>query len=193
MSSPSKSSKKNLQPPRTEARSRKALFYRTLLNIPVQTMSSPNPISKLVAEPATAPALAPAPKTTLLTLPLEIRQNIFYFSYDTQDSRLAQIKAPQSLHKGVTHSRRHCKSRYSEARYEQMSLTNEIRSRAQQDFRDMAECCERIRETHESFDGETEWVEAKWAEELKVLEMKAKKELSECGAKCFDVKNWGNL
>lgn len=74
-----------------------------------------------------------------------------------------------------------------------MYLTNENRSRAQQDFLDMAEWCGQIHETHESFDDEIGWVEAKWLEELKALEIKVKKELWECGARCYDDKNWGSM
>ncbi|KAE9976690.1 hypothetical protein BLS_001897 [Venturia inaequalis] len=178
-----------VRPPRTEARTRKAVFYRTLLNIPTQTVSLPTSSSKFVPKAAATPA----PKTTFLSLPLEIRQNIFYLSYDTQDSRLARTKAPQSLHKDVLHSRRNCRLRYSDARWEEMYLTNEIKSRALDDSVEMANWCEQILQTHASFEGETQWVEAKWAGELAELKMKVKKELWECGAKCYDVKNWGTM
>lgn len=142
---------------------------------------------------STKPAAEPVKKTTFLSLPLEIRQSIFYLSYDSQASRLAQINVPQSLHQGIAHSRRDCRKWAANARLVEMHLVREIRSRAADDFLEMAQWCRQVQKTHESFDGEMEWVEAKWAEELEKLEQKAKKELSECAEKCYDVKNWGTM
>ncbi|QDS75654.1 hypothetical protein FKW77_007128 [Venturia effusa] len=122
------------------------------------------------------PATAPSP---FLTLPLEVRQRILYFTFD---SDLASMVIPPTLHEGEAHSVITCNS--DNPRSTRKSLKEKTSRSLCWDLDDLPHWARWLNKVHASFEEDLEFVEREWIVELFRLNDEREEEIRKATQQC---------